>query len=131
MIYYRYQESLDPPAPFVNVSLVHPVTAAVLSNVPAQVDSAADRTVVPARLIQALDLPQVGERQVGGLGGHIETLSTYAVRISVHGRPAQMLSVLACAGEPWILLGRDCINAHKLLLNGPGLTLGIEVPPPG
>jgi hypothetical protein len=122
---------MDPPAPFVNVSLVHPVTDAVMSPVPAQVDSAADRTVVPARLVEMLGLPQVGEREVGGLGGHIETFPIYAVRISVHDRPAQLLSVLSCAGEPWILLGRDCINAHALLLNGPGLTPGIQAPPSG
>jgi len=131
LIHYRYHDALEPPAPFVNVTLVHPVTSAMLSNLPGQVDSGADRTVVPTRLVEALDLPQVGERQVAGLGGHIETFSLYAVRLSVHDRPTQLLSVLACPGEPWILLGRDCINAHKLVLNGPGLTLGLEVPPGG
>jgi hypothetical protein len=129
LISYRYQEALDPPAPFVNVSLVQPVTGAVLPNVPAQVDSAADRTVVPARLVEGMALPPVGERQVAGLGGRIETFPIYAVRISVHDRPAQLLAVLVCAGEPWVLLGRDCINAHKLILNGPGLTLGLDVSP--
>jgi hypothetical protein len=29
--------------------------------------------------------------------------------------------VVASAGEAWILLGRDALNAHRLLLDGPRL----------
>jgi hypothetical protein len=33
--------------------------------------------------------------------------------------------VVASSGEPWVLLGRDVLNAHRLLLDGPHLTLEI------
>jgi hypothetical protein len=127
MIRYRYLDALDPPAPFVYISLTHPVTAAVLTDVPAQVDSAADRTVLPERLVQTLGLPQVGEIEIGGLGGSTRMIPVYAVPVSVHDRPSRLLAVISCAGEPWVLLGRDELNAHRMTHDGPGL--GVEIHP--
>ena len=39
--------------------------------------------------------------------------------------PAQIDKVVASSGEPWVLLGRDILNAHRLFLDGPQLTLEI------
>jgi hypothetical protein len=34
-------------------------------------------------------------------------------------------AVFALEGEPFILLGRDVLNQHRVLLDGPGLALEI------
>jgi hypothetical protein len=56
MIRYRYVEHIKPPAPFVNVSVRCPKTGAVAPGVPAQLDTAADRTILPAEVVTALGL---------------------------------------------------------------------------
>ena len=49
------------------------------------------------------------------------SLATYAVFLGVHDRPLQLIKVVAAADEAWILLGRDVLNAFRLLLDGPQL----------
>jgi hypothetical protein len=103
----------------------NPADSTELRDVPAQIDTAADRTVLPDHLVEALGLAQIGRIAVGGLGGVVQYLPTYAVHVTIHQFPAQIIKVVASSGEPWVLLGRDVLNAHRLLLDGPHLTLEI------
>jgi len=125
MIRYNYMPQFQPPAPFVYVTLRNPVSGAEQRDVPAQLDSAGDRTLLPATMVQALALPQIGTIPIGGVGGIIQTMPSYPVQVAVHNLPAQIVEVVASAGESWVLLGRDILNAHTLLLNGPQLFLDI------
>jgi predicted aspartyl protease len=124
-IRYGYYRQVQPPAPFVNVILQHPFSGAELRDVPSQVDCGADRTVLPEKLAQALGLPQVGTVQIAGLGGTIQHLPSFAVLLGVHNLPLQRIEVVTSVGEPWILLGRDVLNSHRILLDGPRLSLEI------
>jgi hypothetical protein len=56
MIRYHYNDQVNPPAPFVNVSLRCPDSGAQVMNQPALLDYAADRPVLPDGLIAALGL---------------------------------------------------------------------------
>jgi hypothetical protein len=96
-----------------------------MRDVPAQTDTAADRTVLPDAVIQALGLPQMGTLSVAGLGGIIHTLATYMVLLAIHDLPLQPFKIVASAYEPWILLGRDVLNTYRLVLDGP--QLGLEI----
>jgi hypothetical protein len=119
MIRYRYLTQFQPPAPFIYVNFRNPVSGAEQRDVPTQVDSAADRTVLPDTVVQALSLPQVGTIMIGGVGGVVQTLPSYPVEVTVHNLPALTIEVVASAGEPWVLLGRDVLNALRTLLEGP------------
>ncbi len=123
MIRYGFLRQLDPPAPFINVVLRNPVTGTELRDVPAQLDCAADRTVLPESMVKSLTLPQVGIMKLGGFGGAVYTLPVYAVLLGVHGFPIQPFKFAAHAEESWVLLGRDVTNAHRILLDGPHLAL--------
>jgi hypothetical protein len=125
VIRYSYNTQVQPPAPFVLVTLRNPADAKELPNVPAQIDLGADQTVLPNAVVQALDLPQMGTMMVGGLGGVNYTLPTYAVHLRIHDFPFQPVKVIGAANEPWMLLGRDVVNAHRLVLDGPQLALEI------
>jgi predicted aspartyl protease len=128
VIRYRYQDAVDPPAPFVQVTLIHPATGAALTGVPAQVDSGADRTVLPPRLVEALELPHLTDKPVAGLGGEVSRLPVYGVLLGVHDLPARFQAVYACDGEPWVLLGRDVLNRFRVVLDGPASAVQIERP---
>lgn len=99
MIPYAYLRELEPPAPFVNVVLRNPVGGAELRGLPAQFDTAADRTVLPEAVVKSLNLAQVGVMNFAGLGGVICSLPTYAVLLGIHDRPARPFKVAAHAGE--------------------------------
>jgi len=64
-------------------------------------------------------LSQVGEILIGGLGGSIYSLPAHVVTLSIHDQPAQTVKVIASADEPWVLLGRDVLNAYRVILDGP------------
>ncbi len=125
MIRYGYLTQLTPPAPFVKVVLRNPVTGAELGDLPAQLDTAADRTIVPEALVKALALPQVGAVQLGAFGGAIYTAPVYAALLGVHDFQVNALKVAAHADEDWVLLGRDVLNSFRVVLDGPQLALDI------
>ncbi|HLN31496.1 MAG TPA: hypothetical protein VK395_27390 [Gemmataceae bacterium] len=125
MIRYAFLAQLDPPAPFVNVVVRNLATGAELRDLPAQLDTAADRTVLPESLVGLLGLPQVGTLKLGGFGGATFTLPVYPILLGLHDLPAQPFKVAAHAEESWILLGRDVLNSFRVLLDGPQLALEI------
>jgi hypothetical protein len=126
LIRYRYNEQLDPPAPFVHVSLERPDGGATLENLPAQVDTAADLSVVPGGLVEQLKLVQFDALPVAAFGGIVKTVPTYLGRLSVRGHAATVVEVVSSAEEPHILLGRDVLNRHRILLDGPRAVMEIE-----
>ncbi len=123
MIRYRYNQQTKPPAPFVYGTFRNPADSTELRDVPGQIDTGADRTVLPDHLVEALGLAQIGRIAVGGLGGVVQHLPTYAVQVAIHQFPAQTIKVVASSGELWVILGRDILNNHRLHLDGPHLTL--------
>ena len=125
MIRYRYNTQIQPAAPFVHLLLRNPANGRELTSAPAQIDSAADRTVLPQALVDSLDLAQIGSMLIGGLGGITYTLPTYVVQIGIHDLPVQTVKVVASADEHWTLLGRDILNNVRLVLDGPKSALEI------
>jgi hypothetical protein len=126
MIRYAFLSQLEPPAPFVKVVLSNPASGVTLRDLPAQLDTAADRTVLPGFLIKSLALPQVGTMKLGSFGGATYTLPVYAVLLGVHDLPTRPFRVAAHPEEPWVLLGRDVLNSYRVLLDGPHLALEID-----
>jgi predicted aspartyl protease len=93
---------------------------------PAQLDTAADLSVVPWRIVEELQLDQLGEIEALGFGGHLMTMPTFLVQIQLRGLAPQVVEVLASAEEPYVLLGRDVLNRFRVTLDGRNLVLEIE-----
>jgi predicted aspartyl protease len=126
MIRYRYNEQVSPPAPFIRVAIVSPMTNERGIEVPAQLDTAADMSVVPLAVVESLGLMPMGEDPTLGFGGHLTTIPTYLVRVRIHDYPAREIEALVSPDEPYVLLGRDVLNGHKITFDGPNLALKIE-----
>ncbi len=126
MIRYAYNRQVEPPEPFVHVSLGRPSDGPSLDDLPAQIDTAADRTVIPGGLVTRLGLVPLDELPVAGFGGQVLLVLTSLVNLSIRGQISRQIEVIAHEGEPYILLGRDVLNHHRIVLNGPGLALEIE-----
>ena len=125
MITFRYLTEFEPPAPFVSVTVGHPAAERATNLIPARVDSAADRTVIPLSVAEGLQLEPVDERQFEGVGGHVEPMPIYLVSMTIRGFGPHPLAVAAHRAEPVILLGRDVLNHYRIVLDGPNQTLEI------
>ena len=125
MIRYRYVNDINPPGPFVNVTLHCPQTGNRVPDQPAQVDTAADRTVLPGPLVRSLGLVEDGRLPFQGFAGDIVELPIFLVEVHVHDLPVVLVRAALGEAEPHILLGRDVLNMHRILLDGPQLALDI------
>ena len=125
MTRYRYNQQVAPPAPFVHVTLARPVGDDAIADLPAQLDTAADRTVIPLRLIERLGLVPLEDVPVLGFGGVITNVRAFLVLVSLRGEDSIALRVLGSNDEPHILLGRDILNRYRVMLDGPKLLLEI------
>jgi predicted aspartyl protease len=126
MIRYRYAAQFTPPAPFVHVNLVCPATGNRVENLAAQIDTAADRTVLPGRVVEDLGLVEDGRLLFQGFTGAVVELPVFLVAVQIHDLPPVLTRAVLGASESHILLGRDVLNAHHLLLDGPSLALEID-----
>lgn len=103
-----------------------PADGAPSAEHPAQLDTAADVSVIPERIADDLRLEQLGEAAALGFGGHLVTVPTFLVRLQIRGAAAHVVKVLASPDEPYLLLGRDVLNRFRVTLDGPNLVLEIE-----
>lgn len=125
MTRYSYNRQVDPPAPFIHVALRSPATGESVDGLPAQIDTAADRTVIPGTLVERLGLVPLDELPVAGFGGQVFLLATYLVELTIRNASPLAVEVLAHPAEPYVLLGRDILNHFRLILDGPELILDI------
>lgn len=125
MIRYAYNHQLQPDAPFVLVSMKNPLDGTEARDLPAQLDTAADRTVIPLAFVEALGLIPLGTVHVGGFGGHVSEVPLHAVLLGVHSFEPSLIRVVAHTEESWILLGRDVLNRYRVVLDGPEKSLVI------
>lgn len=126
MIRYSYNRQLSPPAPFIHVTLRCIETGKEVTQMPAQLDTAADRTVLPANAVDDLGLLPLDELPIGGFGGQVLLVPTYRVQLGIHQWPPHMIEAIVHAAEPVVLLGRDVLNHYRLLLDGPQLILELN-----
>jgi hypothetical protein len=77
MIRYLYNRQTMPPAPFVHATLRSLEGGRELADVPALLDTAADRSVLPVPWAEQLGLVPIRLFTVGGLGGHVTQIPTF------------------------------------------------------
>lgn len=125
MIRYRYALEAQPPAPFVNVTVRCPTTGRHIERTPALLDSGADCTVLPSSVVSALDLVQVGLQECEDFHGVIVVRPVFLVAVSIHDLPPVEVRVVLEERQKYVLLGRDVLNNHRIVHDGPQLALEI------
>jgi len=128
MTRYRYNEQVDPPAPFVHVELRRPDGSKDLPEKPAQLDIGADKTVIPSTAVDELGLVMVREISAVGFGGTVVRASAFLVQVTIRQQNSVVVEAISSRDEPYILLGRDVLNQFRVVLDGPKLFFEIESP---
>jgi predicted aspartyl protease len=111
------QQNFNPPAPVMEVSLSIPSTHSVILKSLALLDSGADITVIPERIIQQLQLRYVDEITVSGYDGIPKQTFIYSVKLTFNGLGDFIVRAIASSND-YILVGRDILNKWSLLLEG-------------
>ena len=124
----QYKNFVSPPGPFTLVTVGDPSGTQVIPDQVAQVDSAADRTVLPQSCVDRLGLAPIRHIQLAGFGGTPHSYPVFLVLLALPNFSAITLEVVAHPDEPWVLLGRDVMNRYKVLLDGPSLEVSILEP---
>lgn len=91
------------------------------------IDSGADCTLVPARLVKQLGLLEVDRLAFSGVGGQPVRAGVYAARIEL-GSSSLLARVVAFGDE--VILGRDLLNQCEVLLDGPRRQTRLTWPKP-
>lgn len=125
---WQYNQTEEPPAPFLDLLLRHPEQPSQSFPVSAKIDTGADISALPERLITQLNLPMTGKLLVQGYEGITQEVATYAVHIKI-GSARFKVHETVTTHESHALLGRDILNYFYLRLNGPDLTLDASLKP--
>jgi hypothetical protein len=125
---WPYDETIDPPAPFVDVLVSPPVGSNLSETLRAKLDTAADISCIPADLVARLGILPVRTILIEGHNGVQMAVDTYVIILEVAGTRFRHLEVVSILGE-YALLGRDVLNSLYVRLDGPGLTFYMSVSP--
>ena len=126
MVRYNYSRSVEPPAPFVHVTIRNPAPGRSVADVPALLDSAADRSVIPVSFVEQLGLVQIDEVPIMGFGGHVVMAPTFLAELAIRQLNAITVELIADSDELYVILGRDVLNSFRVLLDGPNLVVEIQ-----
>jgi predicted aspartyl protease len=112
-----YDPSFNPPAPVADVMVTHPVTGAESGALRGKLDTGADVTVIPERLVTQLGLTPKGQTWTRSYDGAYSQRLVYYVRMSVEGFLVASVRCIATARSD-VLLGRNVLNRFLITLDG-------------
>jgi predicted aspartyl protease len=119
---FAYDRRLDPPAPVIPARVVGRVNEDAVM-LPMLVDTGADGTLVPARIVRRLGLPPVDGVAVSGVDGLKQRATVHLASVEL-GELRVKARIIAFADEA--ILGRDVLNQGIVTLDGPSLAISLQ-----
>ena len=125
---WPYNHEVDPPAPFLDVVILHPHTPDQMRRVTAKLDTGADLSAIPQAIADELGLLPVRTITAESFDGSRTSIDTYAVTLEIAPARFRHIEVILIPDE-YALLGRDILNHFYAELNGPALTFDLRLEP--
>lgn len=121
----QYGYSRLPPVPEIELVVGNPGGSPRPEILSVMVDSGADRTVLPLKVIKSMDLPFWDEGEVRDFSGNARKVSFYTAKITIPTLEEHLIKIIALDGvHP--LVGRDILNFYKVTLDGRQKKIEIE-----
>ncbi len=125
---WPYDKQLDPPAPFLEIIIRHPIASEQTRRIAAKLDTGADVSAIPQAVAAGLGLLPARTILVEGFDGSLTQIETYMVNIEIAQARFRMIEVILIPDEH-ALIGRDILNHFYARLNGPELTFDLRLTP--
>lgn len=124
----KLDRHFHPPAAVIPLTVRAPggVDSARLEG---KVDTGADVSAVPERLVSELGLPPVRTVRAAGFTGSLEEVIAYRMDVEIDGLTFPRMEALATRRE-YVIVGRNVLCALMLRIDGPRETLEIRKPAP-
>jgi predicted aspartyl protease len=107
-----------PPMPVVEVTLKNPVTEKEVSVEEALVDSGADGTIAPLRLLKQIQARRVDTVNMRPMRGPVYRVDIYEVELRIGSFRVPKAQVVADPQNEEMILGRNVLNQFVVTLNG-------------
>lgn len=121
---YNYNSDYYPAMPVVELSLGLPLSEATLE-VRAIVDSGADATMIPVRILQEVGARRSRKALMRGVTGVSTLVDLYAVAIQLGPYRQGFVEVIGVVDNDEAIIGRDVLNHLAVTLNGPALVVEV------
>ncbi|MEK7726945.1 MAG: hypothetical protein AAB354_00965 [candidate division KSB1 bacterium] len=116
-VVYNYNRQVEPPGPFISVTVRSEEDAMLFVKSPALLDYGADRSVITPEIFETLQPDRVGAIYIENFLGEGSAHRLYAVNIEIHDWSFLHVPVLVGANG-YVILGRDLLNQFDVRLNG-------------
>jgi len=124
-----YDSRHQPPAPvWEEITAASVVNRRRRRSLPALLDTGSDITAIPHALVKILQLYPVGQIELEGVDAAVQSIPTYAVRLTIGELSIPRLEVIE-TGLDFAVVGRDVLNRLYPLLNGPEQRFDLRTTP--
>ena len=114
---YAYNTDYLPAMPFAEVELNRVGDSFTLQKLSVLVDSGADITMIPLKILRQIRAQYIGEARLRGVLERGQYIELYLVQLTLGSHHFRGLRVAAIPGDEAIL-GRDVLNRLEVTLNG-------------
>ena len=120
-----YDRAFNPPAPVADVIVANPVSRNKRSVLRGKMDTGADITVIPGKLVGPLGLRPQSRVWTRGYDGTYAQRPVYYVRLTVEGFVLPTVRCIA-TDRTEVLLGRNVMNHYLIILDGQRLSFELK-----